>query len=68
MYEKSLQKRYPVQCSDESLAECTVSTVLVADMTVQARTRLVNTLVQSTLRADFLDDVNKMIRKKIFTK
>jgi len=65
VYRNSLQREYPVRCSETSLSACTVSTVLVGDMSTVARARLVDSLMQSELRSDFLDDVNKMIRKTL---
>ena len=41
------------RCSETSLSACTVSTVLVGDMSTVARARLVDSLMQSELRSEF---------------
>jgi len=63
IYRNSLQKEMPVRCVESSLSKCAVSTILVADMTTETRTKLIQTLMESDLRSDFLDDVNQMLRK-----
>ena len=63
----SLQREYPVRCSKSSLSACTVSTVLVGEMSSVVRSGLVSSLIHSTLSSDFLDDVNKMLRKSLMS-
>ncbi|XP_023320165.1 uncharacterized protein LOC111695173 [Eurytemora carolleeae] len=50
VYTNSLQREYPVRCSESSLSACTVSTVLVGEMSSVARSGLVSSLIHSTLR------------------
>jgi len=65
IYKHSLQKEYPVRSADVTLSGCTVSTVLVGDMSTASRVRLVHLLMQSQLHQDFMDDVSKTIRGKL---
>jgi len=65
VYRSSLQKEYTVRCAESSLSGCTISAVLVAEMDTPSRHKLIHSLVLSELRPDFLDDVNRMIRKNL---
>jgi len=67
LYRLALQKKYPVQCGGitATLAQATLCTLLVGDMSTKDRVGLVMKLVSSDLAGDFLDDVGKMLREKL---
>jgi len=67
LYRLALQKKYPVKCGDtpSTLAQATVCTLLVGDMSTKDRVGLVIKLITSQLVGDFLDDVGKTLRAKL---
>jgi len=69
VYERSLQRRYPVTARDSSaessLAVCAVSYLLVGTMSHARREELFRQLMASNMSSDFADDVAKTLRAQL---
>ena len=66
IYEKSLQRPYPVSGVEETLSRCAVNYLLVGSSIGHARrVQIFRQLVSSKMAVDFVDDINKTIREKL---
>jgi hypothetical protein len=67
VYRLALQKDYPVQGpGGGTLAQAAVALSLLGDMGPGARAALVTGILGSDMRGDYIDDVGKLIRGKLF--
>ena len=66
VYRLALQRDYPVPGS--TLAQATVCLSLVCDVDCWQRASMVRSIVTSDMKGDYIDDVGKLLRAKLFEK
>ena len=66
IYRLALQRDYPVPGS--TLAQATVCLSLVCEVDIKQRAAMVRSIVSSDMKGDYIDDVNKLLRAKLFEK
>jgi len=68
VYRLALQKNYPVLGGGGNLAQAAVCLSLVGEISPDVRARLIRDIVASDMRGDYIDDVGKLLRRKLFEK
>ena len=66
VYRLALQRDYPVPGS--TLAQATVCLSLVCEVDCWQRANMVRSIVTSDMKGDYIDDVGKLLRAKLFEK